>query len=296
MSKKKTLPENIQKLKESLETGNNLADYFLLCGVEPSICQDEDLYDITNEKYLDNLIKKLSTPKIISKFPEFDNNNDSIDEGILSFCFYKGFEPVKSEYKMKERNVFSFILDNNLFSSEYPQKYLTCCLFYEKISLYKKLEEEIEKKMIDFEIGEGYKDDTEIENIRDSLVSPRETQKPTLFSNGKPIIPSLRLPTNNNDNLLSKSSFGDFKSGNKTSRDSKTQNNSPFFKLRKYYIPKCICIVSVHPYFKLFQKILLKIYDKIFEQNAEPFSVPLEKYITNLIIEKRFIFNQIFSF
>jgi hypothetical protein len=84
---------------------------------------------------------------------------------------------------------------------------------------------------------------------------------------------------------LIKSGFGDFKSGNKTSRDSKTQNNSPFFKLRKYYIPKCICIVSVHPYFKLFQKILLKIYDKIFEQNAEPFSIPLEKYITNLIIE-----------
>ena len=285
MSKKKTLPENIQKLKESLETGNNLVDYFLLCGVEPSICQDEDLYDITNEKYLDNLMKKLSTPKIISKFPEFDNNNDSIDEGILSFCFYKGFEPIKSDYKMKERNVFSIILDNNLFSSEYPQKYLTCCLFYEKISLYKKLEEEIEKKMINFEIGEGYKDDTEIENIRDSFASPRDTEKPTLFTNGKPIIPSLRLPTNINDNLMNKSCFGDFKSGNKTSRDSKAQSNSPFFKLRKYYIPKCICIVSVHPYFKLFQKILLNIYDKIFEQNAEPFSIPLEKYITNLIIE-----------
>ena len=285
MSKKKTLPDNIQKLKESLETGNNLVDHFLVCGVEPSICQDEDLYDLTNENYLENLEKKLSTPKILSKFPEFDNNNDTIDDGILSFCFYKGFKPIKSEFKMKERNVFSFILDNNLFSSEYPQKYLTCCLFYEKISLYKNLEEEIEKKMLDFEIGGSYKDDTEIESRRDSIAPARETTQIPLKNNKNPIIPALHLPINNNDNLLTKSSFENFRSGNRTSRESKTQNNSPMFKLKKYYIPKCICIVSVHPYIKLFQKILLKIYDKIFEQNAEPFSIPLEKYITNLIIE-----------
>ena len=148
MSKKKSLPQNIQKLKESLETGNNLIDHFLVCGFDPSICKDEDLYDLSHENYLENLEKKLSNPKIISKFPEFDNNNDSIDEGILSYCFYNGFKPIKSEFKMKGRNIFSVILDNNLCSSEYPQKYLTCCVFYEKISLYKKLEEEIEKKIL----------------------------------------------------------------------------------------------------------------------------------------------------
>ena len=105
MSKKKTLPQNIQKLKESLETGNNLIDHFLICGVDPSICQDDDLYDLTSENYLEQLEKKLSNPKIISKFPEFDNNNDSIDEGILSYCFPNGFKPIKSEFKMKERNI-----------------------------------------------------------------------------------------------------------------------------------------------------------------------------------------------
>ena len=55
MSKKKTLPQNLQKLKEALETGNNLVDHFLLCGVDPSIYQDEDLYDLSNENYLENL-------------------------------------------------------------------------------------------------------------------------------------------------------------------------------------------------------------------------------------------------
>ena len=284
MSKKKTLPQNIQKLKESLETGNNLIDHFLICGFDPSICKDEDLYDLSNENYLQNLEKKLSNPKIISKFPEFDNNNDSIDEGILSYCFYNGFKPIKSEFKMKGRNIFSVILDNNLCSSEYPQKYLTCCVFYEKISLYKKLEEEIDKKVLEEEIGDiSFKDDTQIESIRDSLAPPRKTEQ--IFPQKPPVIPSLKIPINNNENLLTKSSIDNYKIGNKTSRESKTQNSSPFFKLKYYYIPKCICIVSIHPYIKLFQKILLSIYEKVFEQNIEPFKIPLEKYITNLIIE-----------
>ena len=283
MSKKKILPQNIQKLKETLETGNHLVDHFLICGVDPSICQDEDLYDLSNENYLENLEKKLSKPKIISKFPEFDNNNDSIDEGILSYCFPNGFKPIKSEFKMKGRNIFSIILDNNLFSSEYPQKYLTCCLFYEKISLYKKLQEEIEKKVIEEELGESsYKDDSELDSIRDSFTPIRQIEKSQIKQLR---LPTLRLPTNNDENLLTKSSAESFSSGNKTSRESKTNNSSIFFKLKYYYIPKCICIVSIHPYIKLFQKILLKIYEKIFDQNAKPFNIPLEKYITNLIIE-----------
>ena len=284
MSKKNNLPENIQKLKESLETGNNLVDHFLICGVEPSICQDEDLYDLLNENYFQNLEKKLSNPKIISKFPEFDNNNDSIDEGILSYCFPNGFKPVKSEFKMKARNIFSIILDNNLFSSEYPQKYVTCCLFYEKLSLYKKLEEEIEKKLIDEEIGENvFKDDTQIENMRDSLAPPRQTEKGSSSNVKKPIIPKLHLNMTSSSNL--QNSMYNFQSGNRTSRVSKTQSSSPFFKLKYYYVPKCICLVSVHPYIKLFQKLLLTIYEKVFDQNGEPFKIPLEKYITNLIIE-----------
>ena len=43
-------PENIQKLKEQLETGNNLVDYFFVCGVSPSICTNELLYKITSDE------------------------------------------------------------------------------------------------------------------------------------------------------------------------------------------------------------------------------------------------------
>ena len=52
---KLNLPDNIKKLKSQLEGGNNLIDYFLVCGVNPNICKEKYLYDITNENYLDNL-------------------------------------------------------------------------------------------------------------------------------------------------------------------------------------------------------------------------------------------------
>jgi hypothetical protein len=99
-------------------------------------------------------------------------------------------------------------------------------------------------------------------------------------------IPLLNLPINNDDNNFKKSIVNNY-SGNKTSRESKLQNSSsyPSYQLRYYYIPKCICLVSIHPYIKLFKKILSDIFEKVSDQKAQPFNIPLEKYITNLIIE-----------
>ena len=141
---KKIYPENIQKLKDQLETGNNLVDYFFVCGVPPSICQNEELYNTTSENYLQN-VNKLLKPSLLCKFPEFDNNNDTIDEEIISYCFPEGFEMIYNADSPVENKKNSIILDNNLFSSEYPQKYLSYILFYERLSLYKKLEQQIEK-------------------------------------------------------------------------------------------------------------------------------------------------------
>jgi hypothetical protein len=138
------LPEDMKKLKSQLETSNSLVDYFLVCGVSPSICNESYLYDLNSQKDLENLKSKLK-PKIISKFPEFDLSKDSIDEEIINYCFPKGFSPVYS-YNGIEPKAFSVILDNNLFSSDYPQKYLTCLLFYEKVSQYKLLQLNIENR------------------------------------------------------------------------------------------------------------------------------------------------------
>ena len=160
------LPENIKKLKAQLETANNLIDYFLVCGISPSVCKEKYLYDIKNQKYLENLSKKLK-PSILSKFPDFDLSIDTIDEEIINYCFPKGFSPLNS-YNGIPPKTFSIILDNNLFSSEHPQKYLICLLFYEKISDYKKLQLNIENRK---QTPEDYLDDDE----RETTMERRET-------------------------------------------------------------------------------------------------------------------------
>ena len=141
---KKALPEYVQKLKSQLETTNNLIDYFLLCGVPPIICKQKILYDIKSPQYLENLKSQLK-PKILSKFPDFDLSTNTIDDEIIKYIFPKGFEPTYSNNLIPPKT-YSTILDNNLFSSDNPQKYLTCLLFYEPVSKYKKLQLNIENR------------------------------------------------------------------------------------------------------------------------------------------------------
>ena len=318
MPKKKDLPENIQKLKTQLESGHNLIDYFLLCGVEPSICLNEDLYDTSNQEYENNLIKNYSKPKILSKFPEFDNINNTIDEEIISYCFPHGFKPTKYDGENLRREIFSIILDNNLCSSDHPQKYLSCLLFYEKITLYKKLEQAIEKLQVNNGIENKSSDDFLISQTRETNVSDRNTaysdfrmttniennnnnsnnknnnnnindtnkSMKRMYTHSK--LPSCKIPlfsfcddNNNDDGKLSINPVAN------TSRLTKfNQNeNSSFSNLRYYYIPKCICLVSIHPYIKLFQQILLAIYQNCLNNPESLSKIPIEKIITNLILE-----------
>ena len=270
---KKTYPENIQKLKEQLETGHNLVDYFFVCGVQPTICQNEELYNISDDNYLENINKTLK-PSILCKFPEFDNNNDTIDEGIIAYCFPNGFEMIHQTSSEPKRKVFSIILDNNLFSSEYPQKYLTCILFYEKLSQYKKLQQQIEKI-------EKNKDNTDFIDLDETLISSirnslKEEKNINLHRHTK-ILTSILPSINIDDHVIEDPNMEKLDIGNMIN-----PLNQPLFKLKYYYIPKCICLVSIHPYIKYYQKILSNIYTYGCSATKE---IPIEKIITNLIIE-----------
>ena len=269
---KKIYPENIQKLKEQLETGNNLVDYFFVCGVPPSICTNEEIYNISDENHLDNM-KNILKPSLLYKFPEFDNNNDTIDEAIINYCFPNGFEMIHNPYSEQKREVFSIILDNNLFSSEYPQKYLTCIKFYEKLSQYKKLQQQIEKieknkdnpDFIDFE-------ETSINSIRNSL---KDDKNNGIHKHNK-MLTSILSPVNVGDHVIKDSNREKLDEG-----QMRNTLNKPINKIKNYFIPKCICLVSIHPYVKLYQKILTNIYNYGLSTNK----IPLENIITNLIIE-----------
>ena len=264
------LPENIKKLKSQLETANNLIDYFLVCGVHPNICRERYLYDITNQKFFENLKEKLK-PTILSKFPEFDISIDTIDDEIINYCFPKGFSPINSYNSMPPKS-FSVILDNNLFSTDFPQKYLTCLLFYENLTSYKKLQLNIENRK---PRPDDYIDDED--NERESVLTTLDVRESQISETSSEDNDSRQTMENSATPLNESNNFENKKKNLIRCNNIKNKVG----KLKYVYIPKCICIVSIHPYIKLFERILLNIYQ--YTQGNQ--DIPVEKIITNLIIE-----------
>ena len=204
-------------------------------------------------------------PSIISRFPSFDNAIDTIDEEIVNFCFPDGFEPIFKNVKSIEKKYFSVILDNNLFSAEHPQKFLSCLLFYERVSDYKKLKYSIE--------GLSYEKDPDCVDDDKEEESNTITKMSTLEEDS---FNSSLTKTNSNNASNSELFKSMVISGRKSSMTS-TEVTS----IKNVFIPKCICLVSIYPFIKLYQKFLEIIYDYI-KNNRE---IPIEKIIISLIIE-----------
>ena len=313
------LPPNIQKLKEQLESGHNLVDHFLVCGIHPSTCIHNFLYEEKKPNYEEQL-NDLLKPSIISRFPEFDNSIDSVDDEIINYCFPEGFHPIISIGNKLERKFFSVILDNNLFSAEYPQKYLSCLLFYENLSVYSNLKSNIKEKgikeILDFDdieeveeiainsgdtpTGDTPTGDTPKENIpkgdepkvEEAPCENKENEKENIKKEEelnliqKPASSNIIINNNyfgmNNDetkdnDLAASLNYEVVKRGQFLKRSSFISEKKNIF------IPKCICLVSIHPYINTFRDILEKILDYIISPNNK--DIPIEKIITNLIIE-----------
>ena len=194
--------KDYKDIKEKLDKGNNFIDYFLVIGLEPVIYREKWLYtedfDSLNQKH-----KEKINPKIISSFPPFEKSTIAYDESILMHIFPNGYELIKNKQKPKSK-VFSFILDNNYYNLNYPQKFLTCLICYESIAQYKYLQE---------------------------------------------------LENNDMDN---------------DKINKKEINSQPYAEI---YIPKCILIMSLYPFFGEFEKILTEIYS--YSQNLvyKPFDI-----------------------
>jgi len=186
-------------LKEELDKANNLVDYFLILGLEPNIFLNDWLFENDLDK-INELYKDKLQPKILSSFPCFEKHTIAFDDSILSHCFPDGFQLISSNYK-PEPKLFSFILDNNYFNLNYPQKYLTCYLFYENIVGYRALYEQ-------------------------NKILSAKGEDPSSYN----FVPDI-------------SSF---------IQDIKNRN---------IYIPKCLLIMSLHPFFGEFEKILIEIYN-----------------------------------
>lgn len=209
MPKKAPIPPETQKMKSHLDKEGNLIDYFLVCGLSPSKCEEESLYSVSPDSSPLEI-----APEILSKLPPFDKTNIGIDEGILNYLFPEGFG-IKQYKSPPKPHFFSFILDNNFFSYEQPQKYVSCLLVYEPLTKYKYLQQ----------------------YSKDNKAAPR-------FS--------------------------------------VTNKKSPYYHLVNYYIPKCLCLVSIYPFINTHHKILNSLYNYSAVNNL---TVPIEKFISSLIIE-----------
>ena len=185
--------KNFQTIKDELNKASNFIDYFLIIGVDPNIFKNEWLY--TSD--FDELNKREELkPKIISYFPPYEKLTIAFDDSIIMHCFPNGYNLIKSETKPNYK-IFSFILDNNYFNLNYPQKYLTCLMFYESISQYREL----------YNMNQTFENELR----------------------GK--------------NLLIK------------------KNSDMFQENNEIYIPKCLMLMSLYPFFSEFERILLQIYD-----------------------------------
>ena len=128
-------PQIITELeKKYFEEDNNFIDYFMEVGVDPVIFKDENIYAVDS---VEELSKKLN-PKIITKFPDFDKRNIVVENTMISQVFPRGFKAIKSENKPKSQ-FYCVVLDNQLYSAIYTNKYLACLVIYEDLNSYKYL-------------------------------------------------------------------------------------------------------------------------------------------------------------
>ena len=228
-----------EQMKEDLDKATNFIDYFLTVGMPPSIFLESWLYESDVEE-LNEKFKESFQPKVTSYFPPYEKHTIAFDESVILHCFPTGFTAQKSKTQPKEQ-IFSFILDNNYFNLNFPQKYLTCLICYENITKYKKLYDTYkfylkgENKKNESEKKEGKND---IEDVKQKLT-----------------------------NLYAKKSVEAYV-------DSKIKDKihtSIKLKDENIYIPKCLMIMSLYPYFAEFEKILSEIYhySLIVDENCE---------------------------
>ena len=207
----------IELQKKFFEEDNNFMDYFMEIGVSPEIFKNKCLYEPDSPE-----LSKLIEPTIITKFPNFDKKNLVLETSMIEQIFPHRFSIIESETKPKSQ-FYCIILDNQLYSAIYTNKYLACLIVYENIESYRSLYNK-------------YKDLKVEGNLRKYS-----------YSGG----------------ILRKS--------------------RKLYDLKNLYIPKCLCIVSVHDYISQYEKILKEIYNLI--MNNPNSNLFLENMIEKLIIE-----------
>lgn len=249
---RKSSEEIKSTLEKELDQGLNFIDYFLVIGSDPKIFKNDWLYDC-NIKEINSKYQEEISPKILSKFPPFEKHITGIDETIVNHCFPKGFE--MEEHDKKPQNlVFSILLDNNNYSQNFPYKYVTCLKFYESVYSYRELYNKINSQS-------GYRNDEMSISINNYTY------------------PKANIPFSTRESIQTESNIDSESWITTTTRNT---TGSIRIKYKKYYLPKCICLISLHPFIIEFSRIIKAIYSYSIVSKSD---IPLEKLIENLAVE-----------
>jgi len=273
---RKTKEQSMMDFQEKLKLGCNFVDYFLSIGLDPEICLNQWLYEYTLDE-LYSLYKDSLQPKIINKFPSFEKKYIGLDDTIIQHCFPLGYK-IQEFAEKPENKTFSILLDNNNYSTNRPFKYVVCLLFYESLSDYRKIYEKY------YNINPNAKKKRASVNYQRNSYSYEQNGLLNFNDNTSNCSANTNYNINainkflNNFSILSAKNLSDY--SQRDTNISSFINNKNYYK--KYYVPKCICLVSLYPFIFELRKIIQTIYKYSQIENLE---IPLEKIINNLILE-----------
>ena len=234
--------KDFEHMKEELDKATNFIDYFLTVGLLPKIFLESSLYELDIDE-LNEKFKESWQPKVTSYFPPFEKHTIAFDDSVILHCFPKGFKAIPSTTQPKIK-LFSFILDNNYFNLNFPQKYLTCLICYENITKYKELYDCYQRYMTE-------------ENLTENDIETRlpRSKREGLEEGKRATIQSLT-------DLYTKKGMIEGILGPRFNEPKQEKNkNKTKVKDENIYIPKCLMIMSLYPYFAEYEKILTEIYN-----------------------------------
>ena len=259
-SRKKLSKEQLLKinkyqnyLQSELNMTKTFCEYFLVIGIDPKISMRTYLYNTEPHeilKFYSNEIK----PEILTKFPPMKKSSINIDNSIIDLCFQDGFglEEFSSKPKLE---IFNFLLDNYFYSIEHPHKYITCLKFYESLEKYHELKDLLQKKMGISYDGKIPKYDGGKSNVSHYLNLDEAINEGL----------NLSIDSNKSDDP-----FDDIILKKKIN------------KIRHYYFPKVICLISLQPFYKEQEIMLTQIYNYFINSSMKK-NIPLEKIVLNIL-------------
>ena len=188
----------------------------MVFGVKPEIFKNSYLYNSNSINDINNNL----IPQIITKFPKLDKKHIVVENSITQQIFPHGFNAIESITK-PENQFYSVILDNQLYSATYANKFIACLLIYESIKDYEILNTKYKSTDVLFNM------------IRSNSTKSSKPPEPKKYKN--------------------------------------------------YYIPKCLCLVSVYPAFNRFQEILTNIYNIVMSNKFN--NLYIDRIIEKFILE-----------